>query len=172
MILTGGLRRRLIKDNFYYMMNDSLAQLGWFDVPNELAEYGVELLPKQIDAMQEITPNKISIASEALDSEELELGSNLEEYRWDIYLDLFVEDESVGIHLSGDIYDILKGKMSSIGRGRPSFPVRDLTTETEDILFYCDIQNVHANRVREWNRPQERYWWVVGCDLVDSYYGE
>ena len=170
MAVVGGLRRRLIKDNFYYMVYNAMSDLNWFN--SNLASKPVTLLAEQIDPTTKITPNKVSIAAEEMSTREWEMGSDLDQFSWEIYLDIFAEDESVGTHLSGDIYDILKGKMSNIGRTGPFFNVYDLTQEAEPLLFTCGIERIETARVREWNKDFNKYWWVVGCTVVDYYSGE
>lgn len=168
--IVGGLRRRLIKDNFYSMIYNSMDQLNWFS--ENLSNKPVELISEQLDAEKEIKPNKVSISAEDLNNKALEMGSTLDEYSWDIYLDIFAEDESVGIHLSGDIYDILGGKFNSIGRFDSKLDVYNLAVDGEPYLFTCEIDNIEVARVREWNKPFNKYWWVIGCTIVDSYYGD
>jgi hypothetical protein len=168
--VVGGLRRRLIKDNFYWMVHSSLSELGWFN--GGLSTSDVTLLSDQVDPRTEIKPNKVSISAEELSSDEIEMGSNLEQYNWDVYLDIFAEDESVGIHLTGDIYDILRGKIESIGRTGSSFDVYDLRIEDEPYLFTCQLENIEESRVREWDAPFNKYWWVIAVTIVDTYYGE
>lgn len=168
--VVGGMRKRLIKDNFYWMVYNSLRQLGWFD--GNLSSMPVTFVTEQLDARTEIKPNKIGLSAEETTSQEIEMGSNLEESSWDLYFDIFAEDESVGIHLTGDIYDILRGKIESIGRTGPSFKVYDLRSEDEFYLFTCDLINIEDSRVREWDAPFNKYWWVIAVTVVDTYYGE
>lgn len=171
-MMVGGLRRRIIKDNLYYMIYNALEDLGWFTSPLTLSQYPVTMVAEQIDPQTEIKPNKIGISFEDLNSFNIEMGSNLEQYNWSTYIDVFAEDESTGIHLSGDIYDIVGGKMESIGRTGPILEVNDLSTVDEDFLFNCNIERVRIERVREWDKQFNKYWWVIGFDLVDTYYGE
>ena len=152
------------------MVHSSLSELGW--VNGGLSTSDVTLLSDQVDPRTEIKPNKVSISAEELSSDEIEMGSNLEQYNWDVYLDIFAEDESVGVHLTGDIYDILRGKMESIGRTGPSFKVYDLRIEDEPYLFTCQLENIEESRVREWDAPFNKYWWVIAVTIVDTYYGE
>jgi hypothetical protein len=168
--IVGGLRRRLIKDNLYYMIHNSMDQLNWFS--GDLSNDPVELISEQIDSSKEIKPNKISISAEDLNTREWEMGSTLDEYAWEIYIDIFAEDESVGIHLSGDIYDILTGKFTSLGRSDNRFNVYNLAVDGEPFLFSCELRNVEIGRVREWNKPFNKYWWVIGVTVVDYYYGD
>lgn len=171
-MITGGLRRRIIKDNFYYMIHDALSGLGWFSSPLTLSNYDVTLVTEQIDPQTEIKPNKIGISTEDLRSFNIEMGSNLEQYNWSIYIDIFAEDESTGIHLSGDIYDVISGKMESLGRTGPVLDVYDYLTDGEPYLFTCELENIQMERVREWDKQFNKYWWVIGCDIVDTYFGE
>lgn len=168
MEVSGGLRKRLIRDNLYYAISNSLDTLGWFD--NTLSEQPVTLLAEQIDSSTEIKPNKIGLSTEDSLNRPIELGSNLEEDSWEIYFDIFAENEAVGIHLSGDIYDILRGKIA--GRTGSVLSVYDLTQTGEPYLFSCNIEDIEMARVREWERPFNKYWWVVGCLIKDQYYGE
>lgn len=172
-MIVGGLRRRMIKDNLFYMIQSAMDDLDWFNPSSGLADQSVELLPEAISNLTEITPNKVVISAEELMTREWEMGSNLDEYRWDIYIDVFAEDESTGLHLSGDIYDIIKGKMASIGRTGPSLDVYDLREDDpQTLLFTCDLQGVEVGRVREWSREFNQFWWVIGFTVVDYYMGE
>ncbi len=169
-MIVGGLRRRIIKENLYLMLEKALTDLGWFE--STLVDYPVELLTEAVENPKEITPNKIAISAEELSAREWEMGSDLDEYRWETYIDIFAEDESTGLHLSGDIYDILRGKMASIGRPSASLDVYDLTQDGEPYLFTCELRNVETARVREWTKEYGQYWWVVGFEILDYYYGE
>lgn len=171
-MITGGLRRRIIKDNLYYMIYDSLTSLGWLGSSLTLSDYPVTLVAEQIDPQTEITPNKVGISTEDIRSFNIEMGSNLEQYNWSVYIDIFAEDEPTGIHLSGDIYDIIAGKMESINRTGPVLDVYDYFTDGEPYLFSCQLENLQLERVREWDKQFNKYWWVIGFDITDTYYGE
>lgn len=170
MSYTGGLRMRLIKENFSNMMRDSLESLDWFDSP--ISKNPVSLISDQIDTSVEIKPNIIGISSEDLDYSEAEMGSNLTENRWNFYIDILAESEAVGLHLSGDIFDILRGKISAAGRTRPSLEVKDLLSPDLDVIFTCQLDGIVLNRVRDWERAYNKYWWVVSCDVIDTYYDD
>ena len=166
----GGLRLRLIKDSFYYMLKDSLTELGWFD--SRHTQKPVTLIPEQVNTQIEIKPNVIGVASENLDGREMEMGSNLAENTWEMYIDILAEDEAIGVHLSGDIFDILRGKISAISRTRQSFEVKDLYPNQDTTIFTCQLENIVLNRVRDWERPYNKYWWVIGCEIIDTYYDD
>ena len=169
MTVHGGLRRRLIHDNLFYMIQGSMDQLGWFGTT--FAKKSVELLPEPVDSREEILPNKVSLSAEDMVSMEFEVGSYSEQNNCEYYIDIFAEDEAVGNHLSGDLYDILRGKYGSIGRTRPTFEVYDLTNDGQPFLFTCYIEEIEKQRVREWENPQSKYWWVIGFMVVDYQEG-
>lgn len=169
-IIVGGLRRRLIKDNLELLLNDCLDSLGWFDTNRQ--HKPVSLVGTMVENSTEIKPNLVSISAEVVTNTEMEMGSGLEENRWTFYIDIYAENEDVGLHLAGDIYDIIRGKMSSVGRSTTEFVVLDLTQATPSELFYCDIDNIDIARSRDWTKAYSRYWWTIGLDVLDYYNSE
>lgn len=162
----GGKRLACIQDSFYRMVSDSMAELGWL-TSNPGTRSDVTILAEQINPGTEIKPNQIGISSEDLTESAWEMGSTLAENRWDIFIDIFAENEFVGVALSGDLFDILRGKMSAIGRTGTLFPVYDYVDNS--IMFNCSLENIEINRVRDWDRPYNKYWWIVACQIVDYY---
>lgn len=162
----GGKRLACIQDSFYRMVSDSMADLGWL-TSNPGTRSDVTILAEQINPGTEIKPNQIGISSEDLTESAWEMGSTLAENRWDIFIDIFAENEFVGVALSGDLFDILRGKMSAIGRTGTLFPVYDYVDNS--IMFNCSLENIEINRVRDWDRPYNKYWWIVACQIVDYY---
>ena len=57
--------------------------------------------------------------------------------------------------------------MSAIGRTGTLFPVYDY--EDNSVMFNCSLENIEINRVRDWDRPYNKYWWIVACQIVDYY---
>jgi hypothetical protein len=92
--------------------------------------------------------------------------------RWDFYIDVYAESNAIGLHLVGDIQDILKGKMQSIGRTRPNFAVYDLKAASPVHLFYCDLEDVEMGRQRNFGKPHMQYWWTIYVAVVDTYYDD
>ena len=169
-VVVGGVRKRLIKYSFEVMINDALDQLGWF--ADGRGHRDVRVIGSPVDEDTEVLPNVVSIAAEDVSSMEWELGSNLEEIRWDFYVDIYAENDAVGLHLAGDIVDVLKGKLPSIGRARPQLHVLDYQQATPVELFRCQLEEVDMAKVRNWTQPWQRYWYVVGCQVVDYYADE
>ena len=92
----GGKRLACIQDSFYRMVSDSMADLGWL-TSNPGTRSDVTILAEQINPGTEIKPNQIGISSEDLTESPWEMGSTLAENRWDIFIDIFAENEFVGV---------------------------------------------------------------------------
>lgn len=166
----GGVRYRLIKDNLESMLRTALDDLDWFNTARK--HKPVTLTGEPINPGVELQPNIISISTEDMETTEWEMGSGLEEHRWDIYLDVFAESNAIGLHLAGDLQDILKGKMPSIGRERPTLPVLDLRQTTPTQIFVCQLENIKLARVRNWTDPWNEHWWALLVEVVDYYDSE
>lgn len=163
----GGLRVRLIQDNLFDMIQDSLDALGWFDSGRD--HNPVEMVEEEPNWEEPITPNKISVLIESIDDFEAEMGSNLMEERHNVFVDIYAEDDATGMHLSNDIRDILRGKFPSIGRTVSRMDVYDKTLATPAQIFAVDIENSRWDRGRSFSESWLRHWFVVSCDLVDVY---
>lgn len=168
----GGLRDRLIYASFIDMIEASLRSLGWFSSSNMLITAPVDILAEAAPPNIEVLPNKISVVAEETFSTGAELGSDLEFVRWDYFVEIFAENEGVGKHLSGDIRDILKGKIPSIGRNEPELVVLDIELATPVELFVCSIEDVESQRTRSWDSTIRQNWWTVACTIEDTYGNE
>lgn len=166
MMYAGGLLFRLISDNFYNHVEESLDSLGWFQAGRN--HKTVVMRPDPVDDNEEVRPNLIAFSPEDVDDEDVELGSNFSENRFLHYIDIYAESKSVGLHLAGDVRDILRGKFSGLGR-TDGFDVLDLSQATPSTVLSCEIENVFMDRSRFYEKPFQKFWWVVGCELVFSY---
>lgn len=164
---TGGLRLRLVQDNFMTYLRDGLDALGWFDVgrANEPLQVIIDPLEHEI----EIKPNMVAVSGEAISNYELEIGSGLEENRWAFFLDIYAESHAIGVHLAGDVRDLLRGKIRSIGYSTPFYSVFDLSLSSPVELFKCEMESVEINRARNYAKPYQKFWWIVSLDVVDNY---
>jgi len=170
MTYVGGLRSRLVKESVYSLIYDGLDELGWFDTNRE--HEPVEMIPRPLDWNEEARPNLIALSEEDVDELEMELGSNLSEFYWDFYIDVYAEDGSIGMHLAGDIKDILQGRFTSIISVGPVIPVIDYTqtAATPIELFNVNVEEVSMSKVRR-DAPKafQRNWWVIYFKVVDEY---
>ena len=163
----GGTLHRLISDNLFNVIKDSLDDLGWFN-PNRKHK-PVHLIPESVDDRDTIELNTIAISDESVDEDEMELGSTLAEHRYQYFVDIYAESKAVGQHLAGDIRDVLKGRFGSIGRIEPVLEVIDLTQATPGVQFIADLENIAQDRARVFNKPYQKYWYVVSFEVVYEY---
>lgn len=163
----GGKLYRLIGDNFYNMIHMSLTDLGWFNPVRK--HLPVHLIPEPVDDNETIQLNTISISDEEITTTDIELGSVLAEHRLLYYIDVYAESKALGRHISGDLKDILEGRLNSIHRGSPSFSVMDLSLATPTEMFVCQIENVAVERGRAYLKPHQKFWYSLMCELVFSF---
>jgi len=163
----GGVRIRMIQDNMMRYIEQGLDDLGWFSSGRNHAPIDVRSDPVDWDV--EALPNIVSVTIDHSDEMESELGSNLTENRWDFYVDVYCEKESLAIHLTTDIRDLLRGKFSSIGFSQPVLHVFDLTQATPSLIFTCDIEDLSMDKNRFANKPYQSSWWVISFVVVDEY---
>lgn len=166
MTVEGGLRARLIRDSVEELVRSGLAARGWFDVDRRHAPLRIVSEPNDWD--EPIEANSISISGGDSTDDPLEMGSNATEDQWTYYVDFYAEDESIGLDVSGEVRDILRGKLPSIGRTGSFLPVYDFRDATPAVAFVCQIENVMVDRGRGFNQPWLRFWYTVRFDLLDE----
>lgn len=164
----GGTRARLLRDSLYYMIRDSLDDLGWFDAGQD--NLPVTFSTEEVDGKEEIPFNTLSLSDEDFTSEYQELGSDFSEHTWTFYLDFYAEDNSIGVHMKADLIAILEGRLPSIGRDDPSFELIDYRLATPTSFGRCEIESVLGDRARNFPKAWQRYWHVVFFQVKD-YYG-
>lgn len=166
--LVGAQRFRSINEAVYQKLKGGLSDLGYLTPKAGRAD--VEILTGPLDADVSIRPNKIAFTLETMEDEEWEMGSNLTGETWDCYIDILAESKAVGEALSSDISALLRGKMPSIGHGSQRLDVIDY--RDGQFAFSCDIQRVLIDRDRTPERKHNKFWWIVGFELVDVYYDD
>lgn len=183
----GGLRDRLIIEGVFRTIGDGLAALGWFDnqeptildaegapIPNphfqgsttRRAHQPLNYVGKPVNPRVQIPPNTVSVFGEAYDDEEVELGSSRTEDRHAMSVDIFGQSDAVSRELSGDIRDILKGKLPSIGRDRPFIGILDYTLATPSLLFYVELEKVRIDQAHHFEEHWLQFWRTVSFDVV------
>lgn len=165
----GGTRMRLISDSVYFMIRDALTALGWFD--NGRHHAPIQMLRGEVPWDEPVQVNTLVVGDVNVTGDDAEMGSNLTEDRWTVFVDFYAEDDSVGKHMAGDVRDILRGKMPSVGRGRPIVTVLDYASGTMPApeLFDVEVEFVVLDRAHNAPKPWMRYWYSVRCDLIDLY---
>lgn len=169
-VYVGGLRARLVHDSVYRMLYDALDLLGWF-TPS-VTHSPVTFISEPLAPDVQVPLNTLGLADEDDGGEEIELGSTLQELRWQMYLDFFGENDAISLHLIRDVKDILQGRMASAGRTRSIVVVNDYTLATPVPIFTVDIEDVFTDKARDFPQPWLRSWRTCGFTVVDTYSDE
>lgn len=167
-IYVGGLRSRLVKDSLFNMIEAALEDLGWFDTGRQHAPITFRSYP--YDEEEQVAVNSLALSDEDLVVLEQELGSIFAEHDWQFFIDFYAEDNALGVHMAHDLEAILAGRMPSIGRASPNFPVYDYTLATPEVIAWCEIEDVVVDRARGFPKPWQKFWYVVSFNVLD-YYG-
>lgn len=167
MAYVGGRRQRLIKDNMKRQIEAGLDALGWFDTNRP--HLPVSISADQFEPNEEIKPNAIVVVIEDFAAEALGIGQDdsLEENRINAFVEIFAEDNSVGQHLAGDVYDLMRGKFTQIDDLK-GVDVLDLGVD-DSHLFYCWYEDIEIMRNRSWDLPFNKFWWTIAVDVIDTY---
>lgn len=168
MSFRGGLRARLVRQSFCRMLYDSLDTLGWFDSGKQY-QYPVTFTTEPIDLTGNVPLNTLSVSDDDLYQEDVELGSQLGEYRTMYFIDFFGESPALSLHMSRDINDILVGRYEDIGRIASVFDVYDYTQATPTVIFTCQIEDVVTMKSQESTKPFEKNWYSIRLFVVDTY---
>lgn len=166
----GGLRARLIHDSIFRMVSSAITELGWLDANRDHSP--IALRYQQIGNDEDVVPNIICVTAEDVTEDPIELGSDLCDNYWNYYIDIYAENDVLGLHLATDLKDILKGRFTqSVSVGGPSVHVYDYSTPsaTPIPLFYVQLEEVQINKSRFYQRPFQQFWWVVSFRVVDTY---
>ena len=166
----GGLRARLVHDSIHAMLRAALDNLGWFTASPSHAP--ITFLSEPLAPDVQVPFNTLALADEDDRGDEIELGSQLQELRWQMYVDFFGENDAISLHVIRDVKDILEGRMPSIGRSRPTADVYDYTLATPVVIFTVDIEDVFTDKARDFPQPWLRHWRSCGFTVVDTYSDE
>ncbi len=167
MSIVGGLRHRLIQESLYNMLRDAISDLGWLDPGRQHGPIDFRVTP--VLPSEEVPFNTVVLSTEDWAEDGWELGSNFSEFTWTCYVDIYAESDAVGRHFIGDIFDILAGRMSNIGRGRTNFPVYDYRQATPPIILYCDIEEPIIDRAHDFPKPFQQHWFACRFLVIDAY---
>lgn len=149
--MSAGLNLRLVSDNVYNLVDELISDGDWNDTGR--ANKTVTVINTPLDSGELIEPNLVSVVMEDINHADVEIGSNLTDQRMTFVVDIIAENQSVGLHLAGDI--------TAMFQSLYNFPVYDLTLATPTVLFYCDIEGVVQERNRMYESKYAKFWWVV-----------
>lgn len=162
----GGRRIRFIHDSLRNMVEDSLRELGWFD---STWARDLTISTGEVDWQQPIEPNRVAVSIDNTADDQAELGSDATVDAYVGYVDVFAESDPVGLHLGGDIRDILRGKHPAAGRDSARLEILDWAQATPPVLFTVDIEDVLMEQPRDLDRPYLKHWVSIRFVLVDDY---
>lgn len=167
MVVAGGLRSRFIRDSLQNMLRDSLEARGWFE--SNRRHKPLLFVIESLDWDQPIELNSLAVSAADMNGTSAEMGSNLTDDQLDFYVDFYAESETLGLDVIHDVRDILRGKLSSIGRWRPILEVYDYSLATTVVIFNCDIEDVVVDRATGFNRPWMKHMWNIRFTVVDTW---
>ena len=169
--VVGGLRYRLAHDSCTEMLRAALEALGWFDAGRR--HRVVRILREPANWDEPIEPNLICVSTQDSEAIEAELGSSLTGVVVPYIFDIYAESESVGLHLSGDIFDILRGRHPDAGREVAKFSILDFRAATPEEIGYGVIADVERSRTpMRVERPWLQNWFVISANVTDHYFGD
>lgn len=171
--VAGGLRARMIKENIYNLVNDGLEDLGWFDSGRD--HKSVVCRSNSFGNDEVLEPNIVVVTADDSSDRYMELGSLLTEESWLYYVDVYAENEAVGLHLAGDVKGILAGRFpTSVSRIGPDVDIYDVRVDaaTPHVLFSVELDGIDLNRGRSYTSAIEEFWWSIDFVVLDEYTDE
>lgn len=154
----GGLRDRLIHEAIYTSIETELTTLGWLDAGRE--HLPITIVDEFPDENAEVAHNTLAISMGDGGGVVAEMGSNAVDEEIIFFVDFFAENDSIGRHVRGDIYNFLKAA--------EYIPVLDYTQVGDPEIFRVEIQNEIDKRkperaVQKW----QKHWYVVSFSVID-----
>ena len=166
--LVGGFRNRLIIDSVQYCLENALTELGWFD--SGRAHRPLRFLHEPTPWNEATEPNAIGVAMWPSFEQETELGSNLHTDFHLVKVETWAESTSLADHLTGDLVEIIRGRLG--GRTRPSISVLDFSLATPAPVFNLDVDTDSIEVIRNAGRMErvwQTFWTTVAFVAIDTY---
>ncbi len=176
-MIRGGLRTRLIIDSVRFAILSTLEQLGWFDPtvydtpPGTRRHEPLNYIERPVDWATVITPNAIAISSDDFSDDDVGFGGEIEDL-FEIYVDLFAQDDSFGWQVIFDIRDALYGKNQLVGRVGPEIDVYDFRQATPAPFTTVEIDTLRVDRFQGEAREWQRHWFMMHIVVLDEYLDE
>jgi hypothetical protein len=154
--LAGGLRDRMLAESIREQIVAHLDSLGWFD--SNRYHSPLIIVSAFPDDTAEVELNTVAFSMDDADGRDLEMGSLAEEHLSVLFVDMFMEDDSVGWHLSGDVYAYLKKNRLLEVYDYENAKLLDFTVE---------IERVNRSRPTRVTQAWQKYWHIVSFAAVD-----
>lgn len=157
MPLVGGLRDRMVIESLGKHITGELTTLGWFDSGREHNPVVVVSgFPNDTD---EVALNTIAYSVEDASGEGAEMGSRAEVHETFFFMDFFAQDDSLGWHLSGDVYSFLKRN--------PILDIFDYNTAGDPVDFQVELLDVDRRKPSRAVNAWQRHWFTVSFMAED-----
>jgi hypothetical protein len=166
-IYVGGIRDRFIKDSVFDYLQDKLGALGWFDAGREHTP--ITFVDEPADTREEIAPNTLAFSTDNKVPTDVELGGQLAEHTWSMWVDFYAEGDAISVHLIEDVAAILGGRINAIGAGRPFIPVFDYSQATPSQIFTVEVDRVRTDKAHDFPHAYLRHWRACSFDIIDAY---
>ena len=158
--LSGGKRDRMIKESMWQAVQGHLTTEGWFAGGRE---HSAIVLTDEYpdDNSTDVAPNTLAFSVGISGGEPAWLGDRTEDHYLTYFCDFFAEDDSVGLHLAGDIYEFLKSV--------DTLPVYDYSDVGDPEEFRVEVEDdiekrKPANATNAW----QKHWFTVSFTVRDS----
>lgn len=167
-MIPGGLRARFLHDSFTQLVEDGLHDQGWFN-PGR-SHTPLTFLYEPVPWNQPVELNTLMVGTRNRETGFVELGTNLTTDTVAISIDFYADGDSIGIHLTNDIRDILRGRLGS-GSHLGTFHVFDFNQATPVVIGAAHVAQVSTTRlpVRA-GQEYTRHWYAVDTLVEDTYY--
>jgi hypothetical protein len=166
--VVGGLRARFLHDSLSALVESGLRGLGWFDEGRSHQPFKILHGPHTWSVP--VAFNALVITTEAVDTDWVELGSNLTTDMADLSIDFYAESDSLGVHVSNDIRDLLRGRLPG-GAEREQLPILDFRQPTPAPIGHAYVLDTAVDRLSD-QVPEEwsRHVFSISVTLLDTYY--
>jgi len=169
-MIAGGIRARLLRDSFHAIVDQALNTLGWLDPAR--AHRPINLIQKPEHWDVPVVPTTVTTEFTSSEVAEWEVGSALTSDLHVAYVEIYAENDSLGLHLSNDVRDWLRGRLQ-VGLAGVTFPIFDYRQgSTPPVVGYMDIDDISALRNAAVSSDLwMRHWFRVRCEIRDTYLG-
>lgn len=169
-VYVGGLRARLVRDSVFHCIDKLMTDLGWY-APAD-SHQPIRFLADPLPLDVEVPLNTMALSEDGDAPDEIELGSQLAEHNWSMFVDFYGENEALALHVVRDIADGLAGRMSSLGRFAPLIEVYDWTLATPVCIFTVQLEQIKTERAHNFPHPWLRHWYSCSFTVIDTYENE
>jgi len=154
----GGLRDRIIHESLYKAIETQLTTLGWFDAGREHSD--IVMVDEFPDEDAEVAFNTLAFSMGDGGGVPTEMGSPTTDEEIIFFVDFFAENDAIGRHVRGDIFEFLKAN--------PSQPVFDYSDIGDPEVFTVEVQDDADKRkpdraVNKW----QKHWYVLSFSVID-----